>query len=64
MKARNKKNQEEKAIYAAIGGTWVLGGGIVLPCMYKIYDETGNRDIVRNMIETVEFNENDVQEIS
>ncbi len=41
----------------------VLGGGIFLLCTYKIYGETFNRDIVRNMIESVEFNENGVQSV-
>ncbi len=33
-------------------------------CTYKIYGETGNSYIiVRNMTESFEFNENDVQEV-
>ena len=46
---------------AATGGTWVQGGGIVIPCTYKIYGPSDQRNIVRTVIETAEYDENDVQ---
>ncbi len=48
---------------AAVGGTWVPGGGKVLPCMIQNLrrNQNSNRDVVRNVIESVDFNKNDVE---
>ncbi len=35
---------------AAAGGMWTVGGGIVLPCKYKIYGDVRNKETVRNEI--------------
>ena len=46
---------------AAIGGVWVPGGGVVLPCTYKIYGDAKNRGTVRNRIENAEMNIGEIQ---
>ncbi len=42
---------------AAPDGVWVPGGGIVLPCTYKIYGGIANRNTVRSQIENGEIDD-------
>ncbi len=35
---------------------WMIRGGIVLPCRYKIYEDVRNKEIVRNAIFHSNFN--------
>ncbi len=45
----------------AIGGIWVQGDGIVLPCTYKVYGDIGNEGAVRNKIEAADYEISDLQ---
>ena len=36
--------------HGAPGGTFVPGGGVVIPCIYKIYGDEIDRDTVRNAL--------------
>ena len=35
---------------AALEGTWAQGGGIELPCKYKIYCRENCKDMVQNLL--------------
>ncbi len=45
---------------SAIGGMYHGGGGIVIPCTYKIYGNVEDRDEVRNAL-TKPYTVNDVK---
>ena len=45
----------------APGGMWVPGGGIVVPCTYKIYGKKENKKTVRTALHTAELGPNNIQ---
>ena len=43
------------------GGTFVVGGGLVIPCVYKLYGDESRKVAVRSQLAQATFDSNDVQ---
>ena len=45
------KTETMKKTIAALEGMWMQGGGIQIPCKYKLYRDDSYKDVVRNIEE-------------